>query len=114
MSGIISSGWFCWKHFTARPITICAGWRCWTNKKGAVTGAFSYLEACPGFLPPHGEAIGGGRCALAGLPAWRTDGGYLKAKRLGHLDHRQLGQLLHHGVRHLAIDFDQGDCVLTR
>ena len=33
------------------------------------------LTACTGFLPPHGGAIGGGRCALAGLPAWRTDGG---------------------------------------
>jgi hypothetical protein len=28
---------------------------------------------------PRGEAAGGGRCPLAGLPAWRTDGGKLKA-----------------------------------
>ena len=27
------------------------------------------------FLPPRGEAASGGRCPLAGLPAWRTDGG---------------------------------------
>src|SRR5579872_3947193 len=26
------------------------------------------------FLLRYGEAIDGGRCALAGLPAWRTDG----------------------------------------
>src|SRR5262249_55437615 len=31
-----------------------------------------------GFLPPRGKAAGGGRCALAGLPAWRPDGGIKK------------------------------------
>jgi hypothetical protein len=35
----------------------------------------SDLTAHPDFLPPQGEAFGGGRCAVAGLPACRTDGG---------------------------------------
>jgi hypothetical protein len=41
------------------------------------------LSAHTGFLPPYGEAIDGGvrlaakstERAVAGLPAWRTDGG---------------------------------------
>src|SRR6185437_2043842 len=32
-------------------------------------------EAHTGFLPSQGEAFGGGRCAVAGSPAWRTEGG---------------------------------------
>src|SRR6202012_5968218 len=40
---------------------------CYRNERAANTG----------FLPPQGGAFGGGRCLLAGLPAWQTDGGNL-------------------------------------
>ena len=40
------------------------------------TAAYILFELGPDFLPPHGGAVSGGRCPLAGLPAWRTDGGH--------------------------------------
>ena len=44
---------------------------------------FNILKLGRDFLPPHGEAIGGGGCLLAGLPAWQTGGGrnYFEANK---------------------------------
>src|SRR5262249_47570357 len=52
------------------------------------------LSAYTDFLPPHGEAISGGRCAVAGLPACRTDGGIKRPAFLRYPSARMHAPLL--------------------
>ncbi len=56
------------------------------------------------FLPPQGEAFGGGRCLLAGLPAWQTVGGKKENVR------RPVSRVLY---RFRGDDHSSGMCVAT-